>query len=210
MLKLKHLLTHFLFIAIFGGVVTLSVQAQKTDEQADSLKSYSACTFDDGLTVKKARRIKGVKNRAVQTADGHKEVSRTNSYEILVTYPNTDIFASIRPEMSQANSYEQDKKNVLESLKHFISLSRDLESNEPIKATYNGFESYGLNRSTVNSYNTIGQYVLFNEADKTITTIYFFNAKPKNRKFQTIEEWRELRDKFLNNYTRCINTNSNR
>jgi DNA-binding cell septation regulator SpoVG len=210
MLKLKHLLTHFLFIAIFGGVVTLSVQAQKTDEQIDSLKSYSACTFDDDLTVKKARRIKGVKNRAVETADGYKEVSRTNSYEILISYPNTDIFASIRPEMSEANSYEQDKKNVLENLKYSISLSRDLESNDPIKTTYNGFESYGLNRNTLNSYNTIGQYVLFNDADKTITTIYFFNAKPKKRKFQTIEEWRGLKEKFLNNYTRCINTNSNR
>jgi hypothetical protein len=210
MLNLKHLFTHFLFIAIFGGIVTFSVQAQKTAEPNDSLKSYSVCTFDDGLTVKKARRIKGVKNRAVETADGSKEVSRTNSYEILVTYPDTDVFASIRPETSEANSYEQDKKNVLESLKYFISASRDLESNEPIKATYNGFESYGLNRNTVNSYNTIGQYVLFHDTDKTITTIYFFNANPKKRKFQTIEEWRELKEKFLNNYTGCINTNSNR
>ena len=208
MLKLKHFFIVVLFITIFGSILT--IQAQKTDDQTDSLKSYSACNFEDGLTVKRARRIKGVKNRAVETADGYKEVSRTNSYEVLVTYPKTDVFASIRPEQSELSSYEQDKKNALEGLKYAMSTSREMESSESIKSTYNGFESYGTARTTVDRYGTVGIYVLFNDTDKTITTIYFFNAKPKKRKFQTIEEWRELRDKFLNNYTRCINANSNR
>jgi hypothetical protein len=209
MLKLEYFFTLFLFITVFGGVLT--VQAQKLQDQTDSLKAYAAsCSFEDGLTVKKVRRIKGVKNRAVETADGYKEITRTNSYEILVAYPKTDVFASIRPEKSEDASYEQDKKNAIEGLKYTMSTSRELESNEPIKATYNGFESYGSVRTTVDRYNTTAVYVLFNDTDKTITTIYFFNAKPKNRKFQTIEEWRELRDKFLNSYTRCINTNSNR
>ncbi len=205
MLKLKHFIIVILFITVFGSLLT--VQGQKTD----SLKSYAAsCNFEDGLTVKRSRRIKGVENRGVDTADGIKEISRTNSYELLVTYPKTDIFASIRPEQSESSAYEQDKKNAIEGLKFTMSTSRELETSEPIEKTNNGFKSYGSVRSTVERYNTIGVYVLFNDTDKTITTIYFFNAKPKKRKFQTIEEWRELRDKFLNSYTRCINANSSR
>ncbi|MEP6924008.1 MAG: hypothetical protein ABI954_06065 [Pyrinomonadaceae bacterium] len=210
MLKVKHLIIVFFFITIFGGGVALKIQAQKATDQTDSLKPYATCSFEDGLTLKRARRIHGVKNRAVETADGYKEVSRTNSYEVLVSYPKTDVFASIRPEQSEPDSYEQDKKNAVESLKYITSTSRENESDEPIKATYNSFKSYGSSRNTVERYNTVSIYILFNDTDKTITTIYFFNAKPKKRKFQTIEEWRELRDKFLNSYTRCINTNSNR
>jgi hypothetical protein len=51
--------------------------------------------------------------------------------------------------------------------------------------------------------NTLGISVLFSDADHHIVTIYFLNQNPKKRKFQTIEEWRTLRDNFLKRYTTC-------
>ncbi len=146
----------------------------------------------------------------MQTAAGEKEITRIDSYRILVAYPKTDAFANIRPEKSRPDAYIQDKQNAIEELKHLISTGKEMESDKPIKATYNGFESYGLNRRTLEIGNTVGVYILFNDTDQTITTIYFFNAKPKKRKFQTIEEWKTLRENFHNTYTRCINSNSGR
>jgi hypothetical protein len=53
----------------------------------------------------------------------------------------------------------------------------------------------------------LGIYVLFSDANHTITTLYFINQNPKRKRFQTIEEWRVLRDEFLKTYTTCLKNN---
>lgn len=209
MLKRRNFIIIFLLTVVCGGLA-FTARAQKTGEANDPLKPYTACTFDDGMVIERVRRIKGVKGRAVDTADGQKEVSRTNSYEVLVGYPKTDTFVSIRPERSDPAFYERDKKNVIESLKLFMLNSKGLTSDKLIEAAYNNFQGYGIHRNTVESYSTTGMYVLFNDEDETITTFYFFNSNPKNRNFQTIEQWQEIKEKLLKTYTGCINTNSNR
>lgn len=211
-MKFKHHLAMFLLIALTGGSVPLKVKAQRASDKPDLLKPYTFCTFDDGLRVVKYERLpKGeIYSRAAKTAAGEKEVTRIDSYRILVAYPGTDSFANIRPEKSRSDAYAQDKQNVIDELKYLISTGKEMETPEPIRAIYNGFESYGLNRRILEVGSTVGIYVLFHDADQTITTFYFFNAKPKKRKFQTIEEWRTLKENFLNNYTCCINRNSGR
>ena len=193
-------------------VVAATFFAQRESDQPDLLRPYTICEFDDGLKVVKSERLsrKEVFSRSVETADGFKEVTRIDSYRMFVAYPKTDAFANIRPEKSKPDGYAQDKENVIEDLRYSISIGKEMEFSEPRRAIYNGFESYGLNRRTVEVGTTVGIYVLFNDTAQTITTIYFFNASPKKRKFQTIEEWRALKENFLENYTRCINRNSNR
>jgi len=201
-------------LAVASLIISLACTsyAQRTSDQSDLLKPYTVCEFDDGLKIVKFERLpkREIYSRGVKTADGEKEVTRIDSYRMLAAYPKTDAFANVRPEKSRPDKYVQDKKNAIEELKYLISTGKEIESTEPIKANYNGFESYGFNRRTLEIGNTVGVYVLFNDADQTITTIYLFNANPKKRKFQTIEEWRTLKENFLNNYTRCINHNSNR
>jgi len=53
----------------------------------------------------------------------------------------------------------------------------------------------------------LGIYVLFSDVDRTITTFYFINQNPKRKRFQTVEEWRVLRDVFLNTYITCVKSN---
>lgn len=212
MLKFSRLPIVCLVVLLVCNSSQSNVIAQRSSDQPDLLKPYTFCTFGDGLKVTKFERLpKGeIYSRGVQTAAGEKEITRIDSYRILVAYPKTDAFANIRPEKSRPDAYRQDKQNAIEELKHLISTGKEMESSEPIKATYNGFESYGLNRRTLEIGSTVGVYVLFNDTDQTITTIYFFNAKPKKRKFQTIEEWKILKENFLNAYTRCISSNSGR
>jgi hypothetical protein len=200
---------------MIAGLILVSAaagRAQRISDKPDLLKPYAVCVFGDGLKVVKAERLpkEEIYSRAVKTTEGEKEVTRIDSYRMLAAYPKTDGFANIRLERSRPDGYAQDKKNVVEELKYLIATGKEMEFAEPIKATYNGFESYGLNRRTLEIGTTVGVYVLFHDADQTVTTIYFFNANPKRRKFQTIEEWRTLKESFLNNYTACVNRNSQR
>ena len=199
-------------LTVLFAVQTVSI-AQTKSKKVDVLKQYSICSFNDGLKIKDVQRLDEdlLRSRGVDTKDGRKEVTRIGSFYVLVGYPKMSPFANIRPEQSQLvkDMFESDKNNVVENLKYIISTSRENESDAPIKNTINGFEHYSADRKSLVG-STLGISVLFNDTDNTITTIYFFNAEPKKRNFQTIEEWKNLRDRFLNSYTQCINTNLGR
>jgi hypothetical protein len=212
MMKLNRFALACLACATLSAAAATAARAQGKSAQSDPLKPYASCAFDDGLEVRKSERLSSdeIYSRGVQTADGEKEVTRVAGYRMLLAYPKTDPFANVRPEKSREDAYAQDKRNVIDELKYMISTGKEMETQEPIRAAYNGFESYGLNRRTLEVGSTVGVYALFNDADRTITTVYFFNAKPKKRKFQTVEEWRTLKEHFLDNYTRCVNANAGR
>jgi hypothetical protein len=53
----------------------------------------------------------------------------------------------------------------------------------------------------------LGIYVLFSDADHTIVTFYFINQNSKRKRFETIEDWRIVRDEFLKTYTACAKNN---
>src|SRR5215213_6350517 len=179
-------------------VILLTVQIvlnAQTEKQVDVLKQYSVCTFSDGLKIKEMRRYDedSIRSRVVETKDGVKEVTRIGSFYVLVGYPKMSPFANIRPERSRLvkDSFESDKKAVVENLKYLISTTSGMATEEPVKTTINGFEVHQINRKELTG-STLGISVLFNDTDNTITTIYLFNAGEKKRNFQTIEEWIKL------------------
>ncbi len=177
-------------------------------ERDNTLKPYTSCHFDNGLRIIQIDSLpKNVKSRPIKTTTGNKKVSLADGYRIMVSYKNSsDWFANIKAEKSFAADYEQDKENVIENLKWTTSNEKGMESQDPIKVNFNGYEGYKINRQTLTG-NILGVYVLFSDAEHTITTIYFINQNPKNKRFQRIEEWQTLRDEFLISYTGCINQN---
>lgn len=201
-----------LISALFLMSLKMPVFSQ-TGKKTDVIKQYSICNFTDGLKIRDTRRLDAdtLRSRAVETKDGEKEVTRIESFYVLVGYPKMSPFANIRPERSQLvkDLFESDKKNVVENLRYTIAQSREMATDEPAKSSVNGFEVYQIHRKTLFG-STLGITVMFNDADNTITTIYLFNAEEKKRNFQTVEEWLKLRDNFLNNYTQCINANLGR
>jgi hypothetical protein len=225
MLKMNRLFYGISFLLLVCGAYRhTEVSAQQSSRQADPLKSYTSCQFEDELEIVKVDHIVKKKNepRAVQTAKGEKEISRIGSYRVMVQYPKADyFFANIRPEKSLPERYAKDKETAIEGLKHSVATAKFMESGEPASEIYNGFEVYKSSRTVIEIYdekgakirevNTIGIDILFSDIDQTITTVYYFNTRtPKNRGFQTVAEWRVLRERFLNQYTRCINSNSGR
>jgi len=50
----------------------------------------------------------------------------------------------------------------------------------------------------------LGLYLLLDDSSRMVTTIYFLNQEPRDRSFQTMEEYRVMRDRFYGSYTACI------
>lgn len=225
MLKMNRLLYVIVtLIFVCGARPHLEVAAQQPSRPSDPLRAYTSCKFEDGLEVVKVDHI--VKNRSeprsVQTASGPKEISRIGSYRVMVQYPTDDyFFANIRPEKSLPERYAKDKEAAIEGMRHLVAKAKFMESPEPVREMYNGFEVYKENRTVIEIYdekgakvtevNTIGIDILFSDTDQTITTVYYFNTRtPQHRKFQTIPEWQVLRERFLDRFTKCVNGNSGR
>jgi hypothetical protein len=211
-------------IGLTGFVGFLSpVIGQKQEKPSEFLLPYTKCSFSDDLKIERVDKLVSNNNtpRAVETADGKKEVSRLASYRVMIKYPHHDYYmANIRPEVSAIGKYEEDKRNVIEWFEHMVSIDKELGSMLlPKRIELNGFEIYHHNRrdfffeelkSKTNpqgGVNSAGIAVLFSDAEKTITNIYFFNTKkPKKdpKGFDSMDEWIIARDKFFDSYTKCI------
>jgi hypothetical protein len=188
------------------------VLAQSNDDPS-TLKPYLSCKFEDGLKIVETSRHRQWtspdKFRTVKTENGEKRVSLIDGYRIMVVYPKTDYFANIKAEQSNSQDYSKDKELLLENMRHYTLTGKEMEAAEPNRVAYNGFEGYGLNRKTILG-NVLGMYTLFSDAHQQVLTIYFLNQPSEKRKFQTIEEYHVLRDRFLDRYTGCINSNIKR
>ena len=180
----------------------------QTSERDDSLKAFTACDLHDGLRIVQVDRLpKKVKSRTVKTSSGDQKISLADGYRVMVAYnEHRDWFANIKAEKSVAGEYERDKQNAIENLKWAVSVGTEMETQEPVKISFGNYEGYATSRRTLIG-NMLGIYVLFSDVDHTITTFYFINQNANRKRFQTIEEWRVLRDEFLKTYTACAKNN---
>lgn len=198
-------LTRLVVLSMIVGALASIVRAQ-TPQRDDSLKGHTICELNSGLKIVQIDRLaKGNTARTVQTSNGDRTISLADGYRVMVAYNNKrDWFVNIKAEKSFPAEYEQDKVGVIENLKYAASTTTDLEQPEPVKVSFNGYEGYGISKRSLTG-NVVGMYVLFSDPDHTITTFYFINQNAKRERFKDIEEWRTIRDEFLNTYTTCIN-----
>jgi len=173
------------------------------------LSAYTACpAHDTPFVVFAVRRVtKDWNERLVrQTPEGVKEISRTDSYDVLITFKDTMRFADVRPDRSQPENYNNDKEVVLKNLQQAINTSKSMAVEKPAEKQFNGFETFSLYRSELIG-NTLGISVIFDDANKMIVTIYFTNAVKGNQtNFKTTQEWMSLREAFLDSFTKCVET----
>lgn len=185
-------------------------EAEKKDrEQIEKmLKTYTACpTSETEFIVFAVRRVDKNANRTLarDTADGVKGISRTDSYDVLITFKDKMRFVNVRPDRSDPNQYETDKKIALENLQYYNETGKSMISSKPDEKTLNDFLTYSIYSSELIG-DQLGTSLIFDDANKTIATIYFMNA-PKNsdgKNYKTIDEWSKLREKFLDSYTSCV------
>ena len=204
-MKTKHLAKLLVVLMIVGSLNSAPRSLGQSSKRDDSLKPATTCELANGLKIAQVDRLPNdVKSRTVTTSKGDQVVSLADGYRVMVAYNDRkDWFANIKAEKSFTAEYERDKEAVLENLKWAASTSKEMESQEPVKISFGDYEGYATSKRTLVG-NTLGIYVLFSDVDRTITTFYFINQNPKRKRFQTIEEWRVLRDEFLKTYTTCL------
>lgn len=145
----------------------------------------------------------GITSREVETDSGSRQINLEAGLRIKFAYPSTDFYANVKAELLPAANYAQLKQFLLDNLQH---LGHGNIMNTSLHSPLNGFEAHGLDREKLEG-GVLGIYLLFDDSAHVVTTIYMLNQEPQDRKFQTIEEYRRLRDQFLASYSACIRKN---
>lgn len=159
---------------------------------------YTTCKFDDGLSVMEVTQIYG--NRTVETKVGPTLISRSNGYRVMFAYPNTDYFVNLHVDKSYFGAFTIDKENIIAQMEH-------REQSLPLSVTnkmLHGFDTYAID-DVPNA--VIGWYSMFDDRTGVTLTAYFLNQHPERRKFQSLSEYHELRDRFLDKYLSCVREN---
>ncbi len=118
----------------------------RSERESDPLKPLTQCDFLDGLRVEAVDRLPAeIRSRAVLTAEGQKSVSLADGYRVMLAYPGTEYFATLRVEMSEEPRYADDKSLILQ---HIDYLARQTSKEAgvqvpPERSKYQTLELYG-------------------------------------------------------------------
>jgi hypothetical protein len=203
-------MTRLMILLLFAS---LEAFAQSTNT-ADPLKPYTACELPGDLRAKEVTRgnLKQ-RYREVSTEKGTERVSVLDGYRVMFAYNDVPYyFANVKIEVSDPQSYAEDKAKVIDDLKHSAKTERSSKVLYADKSILNGFEHYGIDRDAIDAGGTIGIHVLFYDPHHLIVTIYLLNQDDKNRfrsqfgkrRFHNIDEYRALKDDFLQHYSECL------
>jgi hypothetical protein len=176
--------------------------------RADALHSYESCTFDDGLQIAKIDSLPpGVQQRSIDTTQGPKIIQMLDGRRIMFAYGvGGDVFANVKPERLPDDTWAIEKQNLLDELAAMLASQHDTMPNRSLPETIHGLEVHGLDRTELKG-STLGFYLLFDNKRHIATSVYLLNQEPLTRRFQTIEQYRDLRTRFLAAYTGCIAQN---
>jgi len=183
------------------------VAAAQSGTIPKELKPYTSCHFPDELGVVRVDPLApGVTARTVGTAEGAKQIDMEAGLRIMLSYPFTDFYANVKAEKLPDGKYSTLKNDLLANLRHVQATSPGTAMNTALPANLHKFEVYGEDRDKLEG-GVLGMYLFFDNDAHIAATIYLLNQETYQRKFQTIEEYRRLRDQFLENYTGCIREN---
>lgn len=187
----------------------LSIVCAQTSS-TDPLKPYTACQAPGELKIKEVtRRSAGGNDREVTTDKGQEKVSVRDGYRVMFAYPDLPYyFANVKIEQSDPARYAQDKEILINEKKHYATVKDKTAMVFTDKKLINGFEDYGFDREKIDVGGQVAVHVLFYDPDQLVVTIYFLNQSKavfgNNRRFESIKEFRQLRDDFLSHYSECL------
>ncbi len=171
------------------------------------LEDYTSCHFSDGLMIVQVDALPpGVQQRTVQTAHGVEPIRMSDGRRVMFAYPLSDFYANVKPEVLPADTYGQEKKTLLAELDAALASTPDNVRNTQLPPSLHGLEAHGFDRGKLEG-GVLGFYLFFDDARHIATSIYLLNAEPLTRKFETMAQYRDLRDHFLTTYAGCIEQN---
>lgn len=192
-------------LSVLTGCSGPSLQS-KVVQDVD-LRAYTSCAFADGLEIVEEDPLApGVTARTVDTIAGPKQISMLAGIRVMFAYPNTDFFANVKAEKLPALGYPEIKQSLIGNFNYVLNSSPTDKQNHSMSPALKALDGRGLDRNKLEG-GVIGMYLFFDDARHIATTVYLLNQDPSRRKFQTLDEYRTLRDRFLSTYTSCIASN---
>jgi len=175
-----------------------------TRSDSSAFDRYTGCRFSDGLSVVETSPLApGIHERTVPTSKGPKQVGMVEGRRVMFAYPGKDFYANVKVEILPEKDYAETRQTLVDNFDYMLATSKDSTRNYELKPKLNGLDVRGLDKDKLEG-GVLGIYVLLNDASRMVSTIYFLNQEPKDRSFQTIEEYRVARDRFLSTYVACV------
>jgi hypothetical protein len=183
---------------VYGATGQVS---SRTDGSA--FDRFTGCKFSDGLSVVETSPLaSGIHERTVETLKGPRQVPMIEGRRVMFAYPDKDFYANVKVEILPEKNYSDTRQSLIDNFDYILASSNDLTRNYELKPMMNGFDVRGFDRDKLEG-GVLGIYLLLDDTSRMVTTIYFLNQEPKDRSFQTIGEYRTMRDRFLVTYTIC-------
>ena len=70
---------------------------------------------------------------------------------------------------------------------------------------YEGTKDFFANAKVESDGRTLAIYEIFSNSDNTVVSIYFLNQGKENRRLNSIDEFKSLRENFIQRFTECMN-----
>jgi hypothetical protein len=171
---------------------------------AEALQPYTVCKPAAGPDIVEVTKLPAVlMTRTVDTFRGPRNVLMVDGVRVMFAYPNTDFFANLKAEQLNADTYEAEKADLISAEDKLLASDDTNNRNYALKPKMQGFEIYGIDRKKLEG-GVLGMYLFFDDPTHVVTTIYFLNQEPGQRRFNDLTEYAKLRDSFLESYTSCI------
>ena len=158
----------------------------------------------NGLTAQAANRLPETseKARVVKTSKGEVTITRTDGYRVLYNNNKNAPFVNLKVELSEHKAYPTDTIGLVENLKYLNSASQGMETKEIIELTFNGYKIYGLSRNSIEKSSILGTFIIF--PGNTTVYVYFNNMTPEFRNFESVDDYKKQRDRFMDDYTKHL------
>ncbi|MEO6304211.1 MAG: hypothetical protein ABIP51_13680 [Bacteroidia bacterium] len=189
------------------SIIVIIITAFSFTVQYEIGNCYLSFKKQDKLTAASPDRLPETaeKTRTVNTEKGEVEISCIDGYRILYNNEKKAPFVNLKVELSAKDSYEKDQKSLIDNLTYLNSHSANMETKDLIELNFNGYKISGLSRSSIEKGSTLGTFVMF--PGKGITVYFYFNnLTPEYRNFESVEDYKKQRDKFIEEYTKYLIT----
>ncbi len=134
-------------------------------------------------------------------------VSVLDGYRTMYSFENTKyFFANVKVERSDQMKFTTDVEAIKNSSKYIVESVGDDNIDYMNETIINGIKTTWYERKQIDIGGTVGTYTLFKESENLIVTVYLLNQRENNRRFTSIEEFKVLRNAFLDKLTKCINS----
>lgn len=207
-MQLPYVAIVVLLCSALGSAQSIPAAAQSSSSARAALHDYESCSFDDGLQIANIDSLPpGPQERTITTLEGRKIIHMLDGRRIMFAYGiSGNYFANVKPELLPNDTWATQKSNLLDEIQAMQRADFNMRPNTGLPETMHGLEVHGFDRIDLNG-GMLGFYLLFDDTRHIATSIYFLNQQPLTRRFQTIDEYRDLRSRFLAAYTGCIAQN---